>query len=60
MAIVSVKAIAFMQRDVILTATFDNQESADRFRKDAETHRDLWALKSFARNLPGWIESSVA
>jgi len=59
MAIVTVPAIAFMQRPVILTARFDNKESADKFRATAERHRDLWALKTTARNLPGWIDSEV-
>lgn len=60
MAFASVKAIDFHQRPVVLTATFSNKESAEALKKDAEEHRDLYALKTFARNLPGFIEASVA
>lgn len=59
MALVTVKAKAFHQREVILNVQYDNQESAEIFRKHAELYHDLYGLKNKARQLPGYITSHV-
>lgn len=59
MALVTVKAKAFQQKEVILNVQYDNQESADAFRRHAEMYHDLYALKTKAKQFPGYITANV-
>lgn len=59
MALVTIKAIDFHQKEVMLNVQYDNKTSAEILREHAKLYRDLYALKNKARQLPGFISSSV-
>lgn len=59
MALVTVKAIDFHQKEVMLNVQYDNKESAEILREHAKLYRDLYGLKNKAKQLPGYIASHV-
>lgn len=59
MALVTIKAIDFHQKEVVLNVQYDNKHSAELLREHARLYRDLYALKNKAKQLPGYITSHV-